>query len=178
SHRNEACNLSRHVALSLNVSFAQLFNRGLRADRGVIHLLESIGASFGTEHWQNLDVPVVVLVDRLPVAEGLRGMQAAGRGVQVEVEFFRDSAHPLKRSPQKSAEVDPQPWFVQACALEGGFVVARQNPCLIRDSGRIGTERYIIAAGFDHAESLSLLLLNDIAEHAAFLGREIFTPSA
>ncbi len=67
---------------------------------------------------KNLDVPVVVLVDRLPVAEILRGMQAARRGVQHEMKVFGDGANALQRAAQQGCQIHAQAGLVQSSALE------------------------------------------------------------
>src|SRR6266516_1820010 len=78
-HNHHSPHRQSDVASSVDLGFAQLLDCGFRTDRGIIHFLEGIGARLGSKDGQNFDVPVVVLINRLPVTEILRGMEAAGR---------------------------------------------------------------------------------------------------
>ena len=90
-------------------------------------------------------------------------MKGAGRGVQHEVEFLGDGAHALQGAPQQGGEVDPQAGVVQSGTLERRFVVAGQNPGLVRGARRVGTEGKVVAAGLDDALRLTFFLLDDVA---------------
>jgi len=48
---------------------AQPLYRSFRTHRREIHLFKRVLLRFRAEHGQDLDVPVVVVIDRLPVAE-------------------------------------------------------------------------------------------------------------
>ena len=62
--------------------------------------------------------------------------------------------------------------------LEGGVVIAGENPGFVGNAGRVGAEGNVVSAAFDHAKGLALFLVNDVAEDAAFLGQEIFAAGA
>src|SRR5579862_3847843 len=64
---------------TIDLCFPQVFYCGLGADGGIVNLFKRVRPRLGTEDGENLDVPVIVLVDRLPVAKILGGMDAAGR---------------------------------------------------------------------------------------------------
>ena len=57
-------------------------------------------------------------------------------------------------------------------------MIARQNPGFVGNARSVGAEREIVAAGFNHPQSLAFLLLNDVAEDTAFLADEIFASGA
>src|SRR5258707_6528878 len=86
------------VVSAIDLRLPQLLDRGLGTDRRIINLLESIGARLGREDRHDFDMPVVVVVDGLPITQGLRGMQAVGRRVQHKMGTFRDRPNPLQRS--------------------------------------------------------------------------------
>jgi hypothetical protein len=80
---------------AIDLCFPQVFYCGLGADGGIVNLFKRVRPRLGTEDGENLDVPVIVLVDRLPVAKILGGMDAAGRSVQHEVKVFGDGPNSL-----------------------------------------------------------------------------------
>jgi len=67
-HRTKAMFVSRSLGSDLRLS--QALDGRLRRDWRIIDLFETCTTSPGLEHRQNLDMPVVVLVERLPVAQG------------------------------------------------------------------------------------------------------------
>src|SRR5271155_9435 len=111
---------ARHLASAIYFGLAQLFDRGLGGDRRIVNLLESVRAGFGGEDRHDLNVPVVVVVNSLPIAEGFRGMQAVGRGMQHEVKTLCDGANALQGAAQKCREIHAQSRLRQSRALEGG----------------------------------------------------------
>jgi len=58
-------------------------------------------------------MPMVVLVNRLPITEVLGRVQRAGRCMEDEMEVFSNRADPLQGPPQQRGEIYPQAWFVQ-----------------------------------------------------------------
>src|SRR5690348_957223 len=90
---------------SVNLCLTQLLDRGLGADRRIVHLFEGVGARLGTHDGKNLDVPMVIFINCLPVAEVFRWMHAAWRGVENEMKFFRERTHALQGSAQKRREI-------------------------------------------------------------------------
>ena len=62
---------------AIDVCLPQLFYRSLGTDRRVVHLFKRVRPRLGAQDRQDLDVPVVVVVNRLPVAQILGGMAAA-----------------------------------------------------------------------------------------------------
>src|SRR6266404_5143850 len=56
-------------ASTLDLCLSQPPGRGLGGDWRVIDLFESIGLRFGGENREYLEVPVIVLVERLPVSQ-------------------------------------------------------------------------------------------------------------
>jgi hypothetical protein len=59
-----------------------LFHRSLRAYRRVVDLFKSVGSHLSSDYRHDFDMPVIVVIDRLPVAESFRGMQTVMRSVQ------------------------------------------------------------------------------------------------
>src|ERR1700730_12760826 len=106
------------VVSAIDLRLSQLLYRSFGTDRRIINLLESVGARLGRENRHDFDMPVVVVVDGLPIAERCRGVQAVGRGVQHQMEPFRDRANPLQGAAQKRGKISPQSRFRQASALE------------------------------------------------------------
>src|SRR5580693_3492142 len=90
------------------------------------------------------------------------------------METLCDSANALQRATQKGGEVHAQSRLRQARTLEGSIVVARQNPGFVRDARSVGPERNVIAAGFDHARGLTLLLIENVTENTSLFFRKIF----
>ena len=58
-------------------------------------------------------MPVVVVVDSLPVAKILGRVQAAGRSMQHEMKVFGNGTNPLQRPPQSAP---PDSRAIQACS--------------------------------------------------------------
>src|SRR5580704_7617001 len=81
--------------LNFDSRIPQPLDRGLRGQWRIIHLFEGIRLCLGGEDWQNLDVPVIILVDRLPVAQVSRAVQAVGRSMQHEMEIFGNRTYSL-----------------------------------------------------------------------------------
>ena len=105
-------------------------------------------------------------------------MQAVGRSVQDEMETFSDGANALQGAAQKRGKIHAQSWLRQSSALEGRFVVARQNPGFVRNARSIGSEGDVVSASLDHAGGLALFLVENVAENAALLFRKIFPSRA
>src|ERR1700733_4907645 len=53
-------------------------------------------------------------------------------------------------------------------------MVARQYPGFVRNARGVGSHGDIVAARFNHARGLALLLVEDVAEDAALLADKIF----
>src|SRR5579871_5525539 len=105
-------------------------------------------------------------------------MDAAGCCVQNHMELFRHRTNALQRTTQKRRQVDAQPGTIQPRTLKGCLVIARNNPGLIRNARRVRAEREIVSANFNHALSLALLLMDDVAEDATLFPEEILSPGA
>src|SRR5580704_748075 len=105
-------------------------------------------------------------------------MRAVGRGMQNQVEVFGYGAHPLESAAKQRGEVGEHHSPSQAGSLERGFVGARENPGFVRNAWGVGTKGNVVATGFEHSQGLPLLLVEDIAEHAALFGDEIFPSCA
>ena len=67
-HRDEPSDLWLPNS-AIDLRLAQLLHGALAADGRIIHFLESVGARLRGHDRKDLDVPVVVLVDGLPVAK-------------------------------------------------------------------------------------------------------------
>jgi len=102
----EARNRSQYSPIDLRLS--QVLDRRFGADGRIVHLFERIRPSLGAEHWQDFDVPVVIVVDGLPIPQGFRRVLAVGRGVQHKVKLFGEGAHTLQGAAQKGGEIYPQ----------------------------------------------------------------------
>src|ERR1700676_1104917 len=87
---------------AIDSRLAQLFHRGLGSDGRIVHLLKGVRSRFGRQDWKDFNMPVVVVVNRLPVAEILGGMQATRRSVQHEMKFLCNGADALQGAAQKS----------------------------------------------------------------------------
>ena len=48
---------------------------------------------------------MIVLIKRLPITQRFRGMLAVGRGVENEMEGFRDGPDPLQGAAQQGGEI-------------------------------------------------------------------------
>src|SRR5208283_574819 len=120
------------------------------------------------EDGQDFDVPVIVVFDGLPVAQGLRFMQRVGRSVEHHMEAVRDGANAEERAAQKRGKV-PQGAGARRQALEVGFVDTRCNPRFIRCARRVRTRYQVVSADLDDALVLLQLLRKDVAEYAALL---------
>ena len=118
-------------------------------------------------------MPVVVIIDGLPIVEALRLKQRIGRGVQHEMKFASHSANPLQRAPQLYGEVKHISRSGQAETLEGRFMGPGNDPGLIGYARRIRAERDKVAAHFDDPLVLLQLLGNNVTEYTALLGLEI-----
>ena len=57
-------------------------------------------------------------------------------------------------------------------------MAARYNPSFVRNPRSIGAKRHIVAAHFNDAQPLALLLRENVAENAAFFALKILAPSA
>src|ERR1700684_3668928 len=105
-------------------------------------------------------------------------MQAARRSVQHQMKFLGNGADALQGAAQKRGQVRAQPRLVKSRSFERGVVIARQDPGFVGDARRVGTEGEIISAGLNNAQSLPLLLLNNVAKNAAFLAEEVLATGA
>jgi hypothetical protein len=90
---------------SFDSGFSQADHCRFRGDRRIVNLLERIGASLGRDDGQNFDVPVIVVVDGLPISQALRAVQAVGRSVEDEVELLSDGANALQGAAKDRAQV-------------------------------------------------------------------------
>src|SRR5580704_18642879 len=123
-------------------------------------------------------MPVIVLVDGLPVAQVSRPVQAVGRGVQHKVKFFGDGAYALQGSSKQGAEIAHRPRSIQAEAFESGLVSARHDPALARHTRRVRAHGDEVTAEFDHAEILLHFLRNNVTENATLLALKVFAGGA
>src|SRR6202021_2692660 len=105
-------------------------------------------------------------------------MHAVRRIVQYEMEILGDGSHSLKSGAKQRGEVCEHCSASESGALERGFVGARKNPGFVRNARSVGTKSNVVAASFEHAQGLPLLLAEDVAEHAALFGHEVFASSA
>src|ERR1700679_2120059 len=105
-------------------------------------------------------------------------MHAVRRSVQYEMEILGDGSHPLQSAAKQRGEVCEHCSASESGALERGFVGARKNPGFVRNARSVGTKSNVVAAGFEHAQGLPLLLAEDVAEPAALFGDEVFASSA
>src|SRR3954452_2216020 len=76
-----------------------------RGDWRIVNLFEGVGASLRRNNGQYFDMPVVVIVDGLPVPKALGAVQAVGRSVKDEVELLCNSANALQGTAQERAKV-------------------------------------------------------------------------
>jgi len=118
-------------------------------------------------------VPVIVLIDGLPIPKILRGMNAARRSMQYQVKFLCHGANALQRAPEQGRKVRAKPRLVQSSTLERSFMVAWHDPSFIRHARRIGTESNVVSPSLDYTLGLVLFLLDDVAEYAALLTDEV-----
>ena len=88
ARRDLGCNPELGSGSPVDFRIPQLFHRRLRTDWRVVHLFESVRSRFRSQDWKNLDMPVVVVVDRLPIAQILGWMQTTRRGVKHQVKVF------------------------------------------------------------------------------------------
>src|SRR5580698_2333852 len=90
-------------SLELYSRVAQALDRRFRTQGRIVHLFKRIRFRFRRQNRHDFDVPVIILVNRLPVTKVSRPMQAVGRGMQYQVKFFGDGAYALQGSPQQGA---------------------------------------------------------------------------
>src|ERR1700757_291020 len=57
------------IHLAFDFCFTQLPYGGLGADGGIVDLFKVVGLGLGGHHRQDFNVPVIVVVDRLPIAQ-------------------------------------------------------------------------------------------------------------
>src|SRR4051812_40967698 len=122
-------------------------------------------------------MPVIVVIDCPPIIQALRSKQSIRRSVQHKMKISSHGANPLQRAPQECSQIEHGRGAAQSIALERSFVAARENPCFIRRSRRIGTKCHKIATHLDHALALLQFLRNDVTEDAAFLSLEVIPTS-
>src|ERR1700691_3606672 len=118
-------------------------------------------------------MPVIVVLDRLPESEGLRAMHRVGRGVQHHMKSVGNGADAKQGTAKQSGEVPHRSGF-HGAAFEVGFVIARRDPCLVRNTRGVRTARDVSATQFDHPRFLLLLLMEYVAEDAALLHAVMF----
>src|SRR5450755_4514192 len=88
----------------VNFGLAQAFRRRLRFYRRVVDLFERVRLRLGCENGHDLDVPVIILIQSLPVTQALRRVQAVGGSVQHEVEILGNGSNALQGTAQKRSE--------------------------------------------------------------------------
>src|SRR5438105_15092666 len=96
--------------LRVNLRVAQPLNRSLGGQGRVIDLFEGVGACLGAQDRQDLDVPMVILVECLPVAEAFGTISTDGGGLQEEVKFVSNESAALQRATQQCAQVAQRAW--------------------------------------------------------------------
>src|SRR5579863_670082 len=104
-------NDKRHVS-AIDFRLAQLLHGGFGANGRIVDLFEGVGLCLGADDGEYFDVPVVVVVDGLPITEILGRMKTAGRSVKYEVKFFGYGTNALQRSAQEGGEVSAQAGLV------------------------------------------------------------------
>src|SRR6202021_1138528 len=86
---------SAATLLTINLRLTQLLDCGLGTYRGVINLLKGVRPGLGGEYRHDLNVPVIVVINRLPVPKGLRRMQAIRGSMQQKMKAFGERANSL-----------------------------------------------------------------------------------
>ncbi len=122
-------------------------------------------------------MPVVVLLDGLPVVQDVGPVQRVRPGVQDHVEVFGDGADADQRALEQRCQA-AHGAGAQGRALEKGIVRAREDPGFVWNARSVGTGGEKVAARFDHAYRLLFLLRDDVAEDAALLLLEVLLAGA
>src|SRR5208337_5389740 len=149
------------------IAGAQLF-RGLFRQQGVeVHFLDAVGLAALFHDRQDLNVPVVILRQRLPVSGKLALLvPCVRRSVHHQVKrrghLLQASQHPPQESRQLLA-VRARPWL-----LKQVVVPPVHHPHFKRHARSIRTQRVVIALHIHNPLALLFFLPHDIAENAAF----------
>ena len=101
---------NRRNALRFCRTLAQDCRRRLGTDRGIVHLFEGVRLRLRAEDGQYLDVPVVVVLNRLPKSQRLRTVHSVGRSMQHHVEAVGDRAdtrYSVRRSSAARSRIAP-----------------------------------------------------------------------
>src|SRR5262249_19309548 len=114
-------------------------------------------------------MPVVILIQRFPIAQAGGAVQRIRRSMKHHVKFLSDGTDTLLSMPQEAGEVADSTCFGKTRAFKRRPMSARQYPGFIGHTRGVRTNRDIVAAQFQHAQSLPLFLPYDVAKHAAFL---------
>src|ERR1700678_1466912 len=59
------------ISLAIDLGLPQMLDGSLGTHRRIINFLEGVGAGLGGDDRHDLDVPVIVVVDGLPIAQSL-----------------------------------------------------------------------------------------------------------
>src|SRR4051812_3845709 len=91
---------TRELRSPVDLTFAKTLDCGLRAQWRIVNFLEGVGARFGPENRQDLNVPMIVVVNGLPVTKALGSVQAIRRSVQNQVKLLCYCKNPLQGATQ------------------------------------------------------------------------------
>src|SRR5713226_9372927 len=98
--------------------------------------------------------------------------------MQDKMEFLGERADALQRAPKNCCQIGELALAHERGALERSVVIAGKNPGFVGNAGRVGAEGNVVSAAFDHAQGLTLFLVDDVAKDAAFLVQEILATRA
>src|SRR5262252_7442469 len=118
-------------------------------------------------------MPVVIVVERLPVAQSPGGMPIVRRSVQHQVEGFCNGADALQGATEERGQVHQIADAAGSGTLERGLMSARKYPGVVRHARRVGAESGIVAADLHDPKPLTLFLGQNVAEHATLLRVEV-----
>src|SRR5260221_1144248 len=122
-------------------------------------------------------MPMVVIIQRLPIPQRSRAMQSIWGGVQHQMKLVCMGRDPPQSPTQQSRQIHEAGVASQSGTLVSSIVGPGKNPGLIRHTRRVGTERDEIPADLDNPLVLPNLLVEDVAEYAALLSGEIVASS-
>src|SRR5438477_2050896 len=164
------------AVLRLNLGFPQPFDCRLGGYRRVIDLFERIRLCLRRDNRKNFDVPMIILVNRLPIIQAVRLMKSVGRSVQDKMKFFCHGADSMQSSTQEGRQIAQVARAAEHETLKRSLMSARQEPGFIGHARSIGTQRHKVTPHLEHAHILIYFLGDDVAKYAAFFGGEVIPP--